>query len=287
MTTDQLAKVANAPRAAASDASCGYASVNGLELYYEVHGDGPPLVLLHGAMGTIDSCFARLLPALGAQHRLIAVELQGHGHTADVDRPLSYRDMADDVAALLRSLATGPIDAVGYSMGGSVGLELAMRHPDLVKRVVYAGGATYRRDGLHPEMLQDMSDAAEALEGSLWHQAYLRVAPRPDDWPRLVNKVMELDRFEGWTAEQIQAITQPVLVIVGDSDIVRPEHAVELFRLLGGGVVGDIVDLPASRLAMLPGTSHVGMLERFDWLHSMITDFLDPPRRSDTGASGA
>jgi pimeloyl-ACP methyl ester carboxylesterase len=251
-----------------------YASVNGLELYYETHGDGAPLVLLHGAMGTIESCFARLLPALAAQHRVIAVELQGHGRTADVVRPLAYPDMADDVAALLQSIGVTLVDVVGYSMGGAVGLELAMRHPTLVKRVVYAGGATYRRDGLHPEMLEDTGDAVEALEGSVWQQAYIEVAPRPDDWPKLVRKVTELDRDEGWTAEQIQAIAAPVLVIVGDSDIVRPEHAVELFRLLGGGVIGDIAGLPASRLAILPGTSHVGMLERVDWLHSMITDFL-------------
>jgi pimeloyl-ACP methyl ester carboxylesterase len=262
-----------------------YASVNGLELYYEVHGDGAPLVLLHGAMGTIDSCFAALLPGLAARRQVIAVELQGHGHTADIDRALSYRDMAEDVADLIGMLGHAPVDVVGYSMGGAVGLELAMRHPDRLTRLVFAGGATYRRDGLHDEMLGDMSDATDGLDGSIWHQAYVRVAPRPDDWPRLVTKVMELDRFEGWTAEQIEAITQPVLVIVGDSDIVRPEHAVELFRLLGGGVVGDIVGLPRSRLAMLPGTSHVGMLERVEWLQSMITDFLDPPSAVDDRAT--
>ncbi len=165
-----------------------YASVNDLDLYYEVHGDGPPLVLLHGAFGTIDSCFAEVLPRLARSHRVIAVELQGHGHTADVGRPLSYLQLADDVAALQRSLRIPDVDVVGYSLGGAVGLQLALSEPDLVRRLVFAGGTSYRRDGLYPEMLGDMSGAADDLEGSVWHEAYRRVAPRPDDWPRLVDK---------------------------------------------------------------------------------------------------
>jgi len=270
-----------------SDADGRYAPVNGLDLYYEVHGDGRPLVLLHGAMGTIESCFADLLPALALRHQVIAVELQCHGHTADVERPLSFAQMADDIAALLRSLGVAVADVVGYSMGGAVGFALAMRQPETVRRLVYAGGTTYRRDGLHPEMLGEMSDAAAELEGSVWHQAYLHVAPHPDAWPQLVDKNTELDRFEGWTAAEVEAVKTPTLLIIGDSDIVRPEHTVEMFRLLGGGVVGDLVGLPASRLAVLPGTSHVGMLERVEWLHSMIEDFLDSPDRSDARAPGA
>jgi pimeloyl-ACP methyl ester carboxylesterase len=253
-----------------------YAPVNGLDLYYEEHGAGPPLVLLHGAMGTIESCFTALLPRLAARYRVIAVELQGHGRTADVDRALSYERMAGDVGQLLRTLRVAPVDAVGYSMGGAVGLELARRQPELVRRVVFFGGATYRRDGLHPEMLGDMGDPVAQLEGSVWQQAYLRVAPRPDDWPRLVTKVIELDAtFEGWSRDEIEAITRPVLLVVGDADIMRLEHVVEFFRLLGGGVLGDLVGVPPSRLAVLPGTTHVGMLERIDWLTSMIADFLD------------
>jgi pimeloyl-ACP methyl ester carboxylesterase len=261
--------------------------VNGLKLYYEIHGEGRPLVLLHGAMGTIDSCFAELLPLLAAGHQVIAAELQGHGRTADTDRPLSFTQMADDIAALLRWLQIAVADIVGYSIGGAIGLALAMRYPEMVRRLVYAGGTSYRRDGLHPEMLGDMGDAAAALERSVWHQAYLRVAPEPDAWPRLVDKVMELDRFEGWTAAEIETVKAPTLLMIGDSDIVRPEHTVEMFRLLGGGVVGDIVGLPASRLAVLPGTSHVGLLERVEWLRSMIEDFLDPQDRSDNPASSA
>jgi pimeloyl-ACP methyl ester carboxylesterase len=272
-----------------SDRSAGgrYAAVNGLNLYYEIHGEGRPLVLLHGAMGTIESCFAQLLPVLAARHQVIAAELQGHGRTADIDRRLSFAQMADDIVALLRSLQIAVADIVGYSIGGAVGIALAMQYPEMVGRLVYAGGTSYRRDGLHPEMLGDMGDAAAALEGSVWHQAYLRVAPEPAAWPRLVDKVMELDRFEGWSAAEIEAVKTPTLLIIGDSDIVRPEHTVEMFRLLGGGVVGDIVGLPAARLAVLPGTSHVGLLERVEWLGSMIDDFLDPQERSDNTALGA
>jgi len=259
-------------------AASGYVPVNGLDMYYEIHGDGSPLALLHGAMGTIDSCFANLLPALAAARQVIAIELQGHGHTADVDRPLSYPQMAADAAALLEALGIGTADLVGYSLGGAVALELAMRYPALVRRVVYAGGTSYRRDGLYPEMLEEPESAADDLTGSVWHQAYMRVAPDPSRWPDLVAKNRELDRtFAGWPDETIQALTAPVLLIIGDSDIVRPEHTMKMFRLLGGGVIGDIAGLPAAQFAVLPGTSHVGMLDRVDWLRSMILEFLGSP----------
>ncbi len=243
-------------------ATSGYVPVNGLDMYYEIHGDGSPLALFHGAMGTIDSCFADLLPALAATRQVVAVELQGHGHTADVDRPLSYQQMAADAAALLEALGIEMADLVGYSMGGGVAVELAMQHPD----------------GLYPEMLAEPESAADDLTDSAWHRAYQRVAPDPGRWPVLVAKNGELDRtFAGWTDEDIQAMTTPMLLIIGDSDIVRPEHTVKMFRLLGGGVIGDLAGLPASQLAVLPGTSHVGLLDRVDWLQSMILEFLGTP----------
>jgi pimeloyl-ACP methyl ester carboxylesterase len=256
-------------------ATSGYMPVNGLDMYYEIHGDGSPLALFHGAMGTIDSCFAKLLPALAATRKVVAVELQGHGHTADVDRPLSYQQMAADAAALLETLGIETVDLVGYSLGGAVAMQLAMQHPGTVRRVVYAGGTSYRRDGLYPEMLAEPDPAADDLTGSAWHQAYVRVAPDPSRWPVLVAKNSELDRtFAGWPDEDIQAMTTPMLLIIGDSDIVRPEHTMRMFRLLGGGVIGDLAGLPASQLAVLPGTSHVGLLDRVDWLQSMILEFL-------------
>ena len=259
-------------------ATSGYALVNGLDMYYEIHGDGSPLALFHGAMGTINSCFTDLLPALAASRQVVAVELQGHGHTADVDRPLSYRQMAADAAALLEALDIEVADLVGYSLGGAVALELAIQHPDRVRRLVFAGGTSYRRDGLYPEMLEEPESATDDLTGSVWHQAYARVAPDPGRWPDLVAKNRELDRtFAGWPDKDIQALTVPALLIIGDSDIVRPEHTMKMFRLLGGGVIGDLAGLPASRLAVLPGTSHVGLLDRVDWLQSMILEFLGSP----------
>jgi pimeloyl-ACP methyl ester carboxylesterase len=260
------------------DARHGYVSANGLEMYYEIHGDGSPLALFHGAMGTIDSCFADLLPPLSATRQVVAIELQGHGHTADVDRPLSYQQMAADAAVLLDALGTGMADLVGYSLGGAVALELAMQNPGMVRRLVFAGGTSYRRDGLYPEMLAEPEAAADNLIGSAWHKAYLRVAPDPGGWPVLVAKNRELDRtFAGWPDEAIQAVTAPALLIIGDSDIVRPEHTVQMFRLLGGGVPGDLAGLPASQLAILPGTTHVGLLDRVGWLQSMILEFLGSP----------
>lgn len=262
--------------------NAGYAPVNGLDMYYEIHGDGSPLVLLHGTMGTIDSCFARLLPALATARQIIAIELQGHGHTADVGRPLSYQRMADDTAALLRELGIETADVVGYSMGGAVGLQLAMQHPGMLRRLVFAGGASYSPDGYYPELFEETGSAAEDLSGSVWHEAYVKVAPHPDAWPALVAKVLELDRtFAGWPPEDIRAVNTPTLLMIGDSDIVRPEHTVEMFRLLGGGVIGDIAGLPASQLAVLPGTSHVGLLDRVEWLQSMIFEFLGSAELND------
>jgi pimeloyl-ACP methyl ester carboxylesterase len=268
--------VSQAPsRGLSLESGSGYQPVGELDLYYEVHGGGPPLILLHGAMGTIESCFAALLPALARDHTVVAVELQGHGRTADVDRPLSFAQMADDIAALMRGLSIPTADFVGYSMGGGVALQAAISHPELVRRFVAAGGTSYRRDGLHPDMLEEPDAEIPDMEGTVWQQAYARVAPDPSAWPALVARVTQLDRtFEGWTPEEVSAIRAPSLLIIGDADIVRPEHTVEMFCLLGGGKNGDLVGLPAAQMAMLPGTSHTGLLERTDWLASMILGFL-------------
>jgi len=265
------------------DAARGYANVNNLTMYYEIHGEGRPLVLLPGAMGTIESCFANLMPMLARTRRVIAAELQGHGRTPDVDRPLSYEQMGDDLAGLLLALDIDAADFVGYSMGGAAAFQLALRHPSVVRRLVVAGGTCYRPDGLYPEMQPGSgSPTPEDLAGSPWHQAYLDVAPDPAAWPTLVAKVGELDAgFAGWSADEVRSLQAPTLLMIGDSDIVRPEHTMEMFRLLGGGVVGDLVGLPASQLAVLPGTSHVGLLERVDWLHSMITGFLEPTKEDE------
>lgn len=259
-----------------------YAKVNGLKMYYEVHGSREPLVLLHGAYMIIDG-FGEILPALAETRQVIAVELQAHGRTADIDRPITYEQMADDVAALLEHLGIDKTDVFGYSMGGGVALQVAIRHPEVVRKLVVAS-ASYASEGAHPELLEMMpSITPEAFAGSPLEADYVRTAPNPDDFPTLVAKLKQLDMQPfAWPPEDIRGIAAPTLLIVGDSDAVRLEHAVEMFRLLGGGVMGDLAGLPKSRLAVLPGTTHFippgsGLLDRADWLVSMSSEFLDAP----------
>jgi pimeloyl-ACP methyl ester carboxylesterase len=266
-----------------NDASRGnYAKVNGLNTYYEIHGTGQPLVVLHGAYMTIDLMGA-VVPALAETRQVLAVELQGHGRTPDVDRPLSYEQMADDVAALIGHLGIEKADVFGYSMGGGVAFQVSIRHPEVVRKLVVAS-ASYTSEGMHPELLEMIpSLTPEAFAGSPIEEAYLRSAPNPDDFPTLVAKTKQLDMEPfAWAPDDIRGIAAPTLLIVGDSDVIRLEHAVELFRLLGGGVVGDLAGLPKSQLAVLPGTTHFvppgsAVLDRADWLLSMIPAFLDAP----------
>jgi pimeloyl-ACP methyl ester carboxylesterase len=259
-----------------------YAEVNGLNIYYEIHGTGQPLVLLHGAYMTIEA-MGEVVPAFAETRQVIAVELQGHGRTADVDRSLTYEQMADDVAALLGHLGIEVADVFGYSMGGGVAFQVAIRHPEVVRKLVVAS-ASYTSDGMHPELLEMIPTLTpEAFAGSPIEEAYLRTAPNPDDFPALVDKMKRLDMEPfAWPPEDIRKIAAPTLLIIGDSDSIRLEHAVELFQLLGGGVMGDLAGLPESQLAVLPGTTHFvppgsAVLDRADWLLSMIPPFLDAP----------
>ncbi len=256
-----------------------HASINGLSMYYEVHGTRRPLVMLHGALSTIDTDFGKVLPEVARTRQVIAIEQQGHGHTADIDRQLSYAQMAEDTAALLRHLRIEQADFFGYSVGGGVALQIAIRHPELVRKLVFAGGTSYNPDGLYPKVLEGIADIKpDALDGSPFQQAYARVAPNPENWPRLIAKIIEMDlAYKGWSAETIQSVKAPVLLMIGDSDLVRPEHTVQMFRLLGGGVVGDIAAMTRSQLAILPGTSHITVMHRTDWLLSMVNEFLDAP----------
>jgi pimeloyl-ACP methyl ester carboxylesterase len=264
------------------DARTGYAPVGDLRMYYEIRGAGRPLVVLHGAYMTID-LMGPLLPELAKSRQVIAVEQQGHGRTADIDRPLTYEHMADDTAGLLRHLGIESADVFGYSMGGATALQLAIRHPDLVRKLVVAS-AGYRSDSMHPEALEMFpSITPEMFAGSPIEEAYRRTAPNPDDFPKLVAKLSALDTTPfAWPEEDIRGIAAPVLIVLGDSDGVRLEHAVELFRLLGGGVMGDLAGLPKSQLAVLPATAHFvppghGLIDRVDWLLAMVPPFLDAP----------
>jgi pimeloyl-ACP methyl ester carboxylesterase len=236
-------------------------------------------VLLHGAFSAIGTSFGGLLPALAKRRQVIGVELQGHGRTADIDRPMSPEAMADDVAGLLAFLGVPQADLFGYSMGAFVALHLVIRHPAVVRKLVLTS-VTYTLSGIHPGLMAGLGEMTpEMMYGSPWHEEYLRLAPRPEDFARLFAKKTQMDRqLRDVPAEAIQAIKAPTLLIIGDSDLVRPEHAVEMFRLLGGGVFGDTpAGLPNAQLAILPGTSHVTVVSRTDLLLAIIPPFLDAP----------
>jgi pimeloyl-ACP methyl ester carboxylesterase len=263
-----------------------YADVSGLRMYYEIHGTGAPLVLLHGWFSTIDTDFGKIIPAFAKTRQVIAIEQQAHGHTADINRQFSYEQMADDTAALLRQLKIEQADFVGYSMGGAIALQMARRYPALVRKFVFAGGTSYAPDGLYPELREGLKRMKpEDMNGSPWQKAYASVAPNPENWAALVSKKQAMDlRFAGWSQDDVKTIEAPSLLIIGDADIVRPEHTVEMFRLLGGGVVGDLHGLPRAQLAVLPGTTHVTFIDRTEWLVSMISSFLDAPAPTGKGA---
>jgi pimeloyl-ACP methyl ester carboxylesterase len=263
---------------ATTPAHTGYVGVNGLAMYYEIHGTGQPVVLLHGAFSAIGTSFGALLPDLARTRQVIAFDLQAHGRTADIDRPLSLEQMADDAVAALAQLGIAQADFFGYSMGAGVALRVALRHPPVVRKLVLAS-VTYTKSGLHPGLLEGLEHMTpDAMVGSPWHEEYTRIAPHPEAFATLFAKKTHMDRHtQDLPAEAIQAITAPTLLIIGDSDIIRPEHAVELFRLLGGGVAGDLVGLPRAQLAVLPGTTHVTLVQRVDLLLAIIPPFLDAP----------
>ncbi|MBN8941080.1 MAG: alpha/beta hydrolase [Rhizobiales bacterium] len=259
-------------------ARTGHAAVNGLRLYYEIHGTGEPMILLHGGLGTIGMLFGQLLPRLARNRQVIAVELQAHGHTADIDRPMRYETMADDIAALVRQFGLRTVDLFGFSLGGGVALQTAIRHPALVRRLVVAS-TPFRRDGWSAEALAGMAgltaDNATAMAGSLVHQFYAEVAPRPEDWPVLVAKTGELLARDYDWSEAVAAIRAPTLILAGDSDLVRTEQAVAMFRLLGGGAGGGVAGSPEAQLAVLPATTHFSMLTRADLVAGIAEPFLD------------
>lgn len=261
-----------------SQPKTGYAPVNRLRMYYEISGSGEPLVLIHGAFGSIEEV-ASLREGLAASHQTIVLDLQGHGRTADISRPFSFEALADDVDALMDYLAIDRADVIGYSLGGNTALQLAIRHPEKVRKLVPIS-ANYRSDGEYPEVLEGIAALTpELLAGSPIEESYHRNAPYPNDFPLLVEKLKTLFTTEfAFPEADLQSIAAPTLLALGDSDTVRPEHALELFRLLGGGVPGDLSGLPASQLAILPGTTHASIVaERTDLLLARIESFLATP----------
>jgi pimeloyl-ACP methyl ester carboxylesterase len=269
----------NATNATAANSARGaYATVNGLRMYYELHGEGKPLLLLHGGFMTIEA-LEPLLSALAQTRQVIAVELEGHGRTVDLDRPLSQNQMAEDVAGLLEQLGITQTDIFGYSLGGQTALRLAVRRPSLVRKLVIVS-APYSKDGYYPSIVASWpSMSPEALAGTPMEQAYMQTAPNPDHWPVFVDKMSRaLIDFPGWPQSDIQAIAAPTLLVIGDADLIRPEHTVEMFRLLGGARAdGGMNGVPASQMAILPGTTHFSILYRVDLLLPIALPFLDAP----------
>jgi pimeloyl-ACP methyl ester carboxylesterase len=261
-----------------------YADINGLKMFYEIRGPSDPaevpVVLLHGALSATGSSFGTLPDLLARTRQVITVEQQGHGRTADIDRPMSVRAMAGDTLALLASLGIGQADLFGYSLGAGIALNIITRHPAVVRKAVLAS-VTYGKSGFHPEMFggPESGESAGAAGRDLqipFEQEYRALAPDPGNWPALLARVQAMELPE-ITPQVISAINVPILLIIGDSDIVTPEHAVAMFRLLGGGVLGDLMPMPPSRLAVLPGTSHIGVTGRAGTLMTMIPPFLDAP----------
>ena len=258
-----------------------YAHVNGLEMYYEIHGTGEPLILLHGGVGAIEM-FGEVLPLLAQGRQVIAADLQAHGRTADIDRPLRLESMADDIRALIEDLGLEEADVMGYSLGGGVALQTAIRHPQVVRKLVLVS-TPFSRDGWYPEVRAGMEqmgpEAAEPMKQTPMYQVYSSVAPRPEDWPVLITKLGQLLGQDYDLSEGVAAIEAPTMIVVGDADSVRTAHAVEFFELLGGGKAAagwDGSRMPNARLAILPGTTHYDIFSS-PTLAAAVTPFLDAP----------
>jgi pimeloyl-ACP methyl ester carboxylesterase len=258
-----------------------YVSVNGLNLYYEIYGAGDPLVLLHGGVGAIEM-FGPVLPLLAEGRQVIAVDLQAHGRTADIDRPLRFELMADDIAALIKQLGLERADVMGYSLGGGVALQTAIRHPDVVRKLVLVS-TPFKRDGWYPEVLAGMAqmgpEAAEPMKQTPMYELYASVAPKPEDWPVLLTKLGQLLKQDYDWSQDVATIKAPTLIVVGDADSVRTAHAVQFFELLGGGQADggwDGSGMSHAQLAILPATTHYTIFSS-PALASAVTPFLDAP----------
>jgi pimeloyl-ACP methyl ester carboxylesterase len=256
----------------------GYAPVNGLEMHYEIHGSGrrEPLVLLHGSFMTISNNWTGWIGELSKARKVIAVEMQGHGRTADINRDFSYESLADDIAAMLDYLKIEQADLLGYSMGGGVAMQVAIRHPEKVRKVVSIS-AFFRRDGLVREALDAFPKlTADTFKGSPIETEYKKLSPTPNEFPNFVKRViaMELKPYD-FGADRLKATKAPFLFIHGDADGVRLDHIAEMFRLKGDEIHGDLRPRSESRLAVLPNTTHVSLMEKANAIIPMVNDFLD------------
>jgi pimeloyl-ACP methyl ester carboxylesterase len=254
----------------------GYAPVNGLKMYYEVHGKGDPVVLLHGSFMTITNNWQDMIAGLSKTRQVIAVEMQGHGRTADIKRDFSYANLAADVAAMLDYLKIDQADLIGYSMGGGVAMQVAIRHPEKVRKVVSIS-AVFRRHGLVKEALDAFPQlTAETFKGTPIETEYKKLSPTPNEFPNFIKRVIspELKPYD-FGADKLRATQAPIFFIHGDADGVRLDHIAEMFKLKGGEIHGDLRPRSASRLAILPNTTHVTLMQKIDIIAPMINDFLD------------
>ena len=254
----------------------GYAPVNGLKMYYEIHGGGEPVVLLHGAFMAISGDWNDWIRELSKTRKVIAVEMQGHGRTADIDRDITYENLAGDVAALLDHLKITNADVIGYSLGGGVAIQTAIRHPEKVRKVVIIS-APFRRDGWVKEANDFWPTFTwEIFKGTPMEAEYKKLSPTPDKFPDFVNhiKATALRPYD-FGADKLKATKAPMFFMFGDVDGVRLDHIAEMYRLKGGDIHGDMRPRPESRLAIVPNATHVTLMNRMTTIVPMVNDFLD------------
>ena len=245
----------------AGETRSGYVAANGINYYYQVHGSGEPLLLLHGGLGQIEM-FGPVLPMLAAQREVIGVDLQGHGRTGLGDRPITHAGIADDVAVVLRELGYDTVDVFGYSMGGGVALRFAIQHGEMVRRLVVAS-VPYAQDGFYPEMLPQQASVsaamADAMRDTPMYQSYVAIAPNPDDFPKLLDRMGEMMRTPYDWSEEVRTLRMPVMLVFADSDMVRLDHVVDFYKLLGGGLKDagwQREHMSQNRLAVIPDQTH-------------------------------
>lgn len=269
-------------------ARSGYIAANGVNYYYEIHGQGDPLLLLHGGLGTIDM-FGPLRSKLAEGRQVIAVDLHGHGRTALGDRKISLVDIGDDMAVVLDKLGVQQADVLGYSFGGGIALRLAIQHPRTVRRLVIAS-AGFAQDGFYPEMLpmqaQVGAGMAETMKETPMYQSYVAVAPNPDEFPQLLDRMGELMRTPYNWADEVKTLKMPVMLVYGDSDMFRPEHIVEFYQLLGGGLKDagwGRENMSQNRLAILPDLTHYELFMAPELIDTVLP-FLNGKSRTDSWA---
>ena len=272
--------------AATTRATDGSAAVEGGEIRYQVIGDltagKTPVLVLHGAFMSADAM--KPLTDLLTDRPVIVVDQRGHGRTGDLPGPISYEALADDAAAVLADAGVGRADVFGYSMGAGAALQLALRHPERVKHLVLAS-VSFNEAGNLPGFAEQMAQITpEVFAGSVMEREFKRQSPTPDAFPSVVNKIKVMDAGQDWSADSIRAMTAPTFIIIGDHDIVRPEHAVEMYRLRGGGDTARasqpfLTEAPPARLAILPGSSHIDVFGDPALLAAMILPFLDDATR--------